>query len=118
MHLKRLNSEKLALYNNDARIQRGAGVGATAGHDSIQRWVIICPPAKHHVNDGPLLVVFGSSIPSSTTKNLRNNNAVRVELGPLWLNILDPRIIIYPSRKGANVLTLSIRDAYVNRYVV
>ena len=31
-----------------------------------ETWAIIGPPAKHHLNDGPLLVVFGSSLSSST----------------------------------------------------
>ena len=34
----------------------------------IQCWAIIGTTAKRHLNNGPLIVVFGSSVPSSTKK--------------------------------------------------
>ena len=50
---------------------------------SIQCWAIVCRPEKRHlgvslakkafrwrVDDGPFIVIFGSSIPSSTKKTL------------------------------------------------
>ena len=40
----------------------------------IQCWAIFGPPAKRNLN-GPFIVIFGSSIPSSTKKNA-------IEFGP------------------------------------
>ena len=51
---------------------------------------------------GPLIVVFGSSLPSSTKR--KKENVVKV--GPLWQNFLDPRR--YPSNQ-ARGLNLSLR---------
>ena len=46
---------------------------------SIQCWAIIGPPAKRHLNgvrwragDGPLIVLFGLSLPSSTKKSCQS----------------------------------------------
>ena len=46
---------------------------------NIQCWAIIGPPAKRHLNgfllavdDGPFIMIFGSSIPSSTKKTFSN----------------------------------------------
>ena len=57
---------------------------------SIQCWAIIGRPAKRHLmafgwwaDDGPFIVEFGSSLPSSTKKNLS-------KVDPLWQNFLDP----------------------------
>ena len=57
---------------------------------SIQCWGIIGTPVKRHLmafrwraHDGPLKVVLGSSLPSSTKKKKRKNkNKIVVKVGP------------------------------------
>ena len=79
----------------DPEGEGGAGV-RTPGKSqnnlaSIQCWAIIGPPAKRHLNEklafrwqadyGPLSVVIGLSLPSSTEKKQQKN--FRVESDPL-----------------------------------
>ena len=42
---------------------------------------------RWRADDGPLKVVFGSSLPSSTKKTLKTS-----ELDSLWQNFLDPNM--------------------------
>ena len=78
---------------------------------SIQRWAIIGPPANQRnaiqmafrwrADDGPLLLIFGPSLPLKKNEK----KPVRVaELEPLWQIFLDPRM--GPHRKQLLTRTL------------
>ena len=78
---------------------------------SIQCWAIIGPPAKRHLmvfrwraEDGPLIVVLGSSLPSSTKKKKKKKNIVKV--GPPLTKLSgSAHAIIFPYRHTNPTIT-------------
>ena len=82
---------------------------------SIQCWVIIGTPAKRHLmafrwraNDGPLIIVLRSSLPSSKKKKFSR-------LDPLWQNFLDPRMYMYEGCSNMNASSFITFFTYMLR---
>ena len=56
------------------------------GPSSTRQWNAISIAFHWRADDGPILVVLGSPLPSSTKIKML------IELGPLWQNVLDPLV--------------------------
>ena len=101
------------------RIQRGTGVLSNTGSDplkitklyqsSIQCWAIIGPPAKRHLNDGPLIVVFGSFLPHQTKKKLCQSWIPTDKT--FWIRACGQLITVYTTSKK------SLKLAYVHHFL-